>query len=276
MAKTDFSAPEFQPFPRHAPFATDGIAHEVFRGGAGPAVLILHELPGQTPQFWRFAHWVAGAGFSVYAPDLFSRPGETTGKIGLVSATLKVCISREIHLLAANRSSPVTNWLRALARRASEECGGPVGVVGMCMTGNFALSLVLEDCVAAPVASQPSMPAPLLPGSRASLHLSADEKNALRNRTDVRVLALRFAGDPLCTAARFNELEKLLGARLEAHILPDAAANPDGNPKPHAVLTRDLIDAAGEPTRAAAERVLAFLGERLTPAGERIAFRTEL
>ncbi|GAB4518337.1 MAG: dienelactone hydrolase family protein [Parvularculaceae bacterium] len=242
------------------------MAHEVFRGGAGPAVLILHELPGMTPQFWRFAHWVRGAGFSVYAPDLFSRPGKVTGKIGLVSAALKVCISREIHMLAANRSSPVSGWLRALARRASGECGGKVGVVGMCMTGNFALSLVLEDCVAAPVASQPSMPAPLRPGARAALHLSADEKNALRNRSDVPVMALRFAGDRLCAAARFNELEKLLGARLEAHVLPDAAANPDGNPKPHAVLTADLIDAAGEPTREAADRVIAFLGERLKPA----------
>ena len=261
-------APEFQPFAEHAPFYADGAGHEVFHAGAGPPVLLLHELPGQTREFWRFAHWLAEAGFAVLAPDLFSRPGRPAGRIGLAAATMRVCVSRQIHLLAANRSSPVTSWLRALARAASaERAGASVGVVGMCLTGNFALALALEPCVVAPVASQPSLPIALTARARAALHLSPDEKAALRDRREVPVMALRFAGDPLCRAARFAALEALVGDRLETHVLPDVAANPRGNPRPHAVLTRDLIDAHGEPTRAAADRVVQFLRENLSTKG---------
>ena len=68
-------------------------------------------------------------------------------------------MSAEFRALGANASSPVTQWLRALARLAHGECGGPgVGAIGMCFTGNFALSMMLEPAMLARVLAQPSLP----------------------------------------------------------------------------------------------------------------------
>ena len=45
-----------------------------------------------------------------------------------------------------------------MARLAHQECGGPgVGAIGMCFTGNFALTMMLEPSTLAPVLSQPSI-----------------------------------------------------------------------------------------------------------------------
>ncbi len=63
---------------------------------------------------------------------------------------LRLCISREFRLFAPDRSSPVVDWLRGLARHAHRERGGPgVGVVGLCLTCNFALSMMTEPTVVA-------------------------------------------------------------------------------------------------------------------------------
>ena len=40
-----------------------------------------------------------------------------------------------------------------------------VGAVGMCFTGSFALAMMTEPAVVAPVLSQPSLPLPAGPGS---------------------------------------------------------------------------------------------------------------
>ena len=72
-----------------------------------------------------------------------------------------VCISREFRVLAVRQSSPITNWLRALCRSLHAELGGKgVGAIGMCLTGNFALALMVDSAVMAPVLSQPSLPFP--------------------------------------------------------------------------------------------------------------------
>ena len=170
-------------------------------------------------------------------------------------------------------------WLRALAKKAHAECGGPgVGAVGMCFTGNFALSMMLEAPTLAPVVCQPSLPLE----DPAGIGVPYPELNAIRRRLDeedLTVLGLRFAGDRWCTAQRFAAYSKVLGDRFVARVVPDAAANPEPPPffkhvvaSPHSVLTAHLIDAAGEPTRAARDEVLRFLRSRLiletvAPAG---------
>lgn len=64
----------------------------------------------------------------------------------------RACVSAEFRALAANVSSPVTQWLRALARLAHEECEGPgVGAIGMCFTGIFPPAMMLESSVLAPI-----------------------------------------------------------------------------------------------------------------------------
>jgi hypothetical protein len=89
----------------------------------------------------------------VRSPDAGNAEKPTLGRI------MSLCISREFTLLAANKASPVTESLRALARLAHEECGGRgVGAIGMCPTGGFASSMALEPVVLAPVL-QPGLPA---------------------------------------------------------------------------------------------------------------------
>ncbi len=246
-------------------FSDGGIAHPVHVKGTGPGVVLMHEMPGMVPEFWRLANWIAAAEFRVYAPDLYAKPGASVTRPSTAGGLARACVTREIHLLSHRGSSPIAGWLRALARRAHAECGGPgVGAVGLCLTGNFAWSLMLEPAVLAPVAGEPSLPLPARPGARASLHLGRDEEAAVRDRADVPVMALRFKGDPVCQRQRFAALRSLVGdARLAAIEIDDAHKNPRGNPFPHAVLTRDLIHADGSPTLAAVRDVLTFLRWRL-------------
>jgi hypothetical protein len=68
-----------------------------------------------------------------------------------------ICIHREFNVWYTGKSSPIVEWLRALARKAHADCGGRgVGAIGMCFTGGFALAMMTESTVVAPVLSQPS------------------------------------------------------------------------------------------------------------------------
>jgi len=254
-----------RPFTEGFPFEADGIGHPVLFAGHGPAVILLHELPGFGPEFWRLAHRLVEAGFTVFAPALFapadSPPARAVRPCGLAAGLAHACISREIHLFRRNSSGPLSRWLRALARAVAERCGHPrVGVVGLCLTGNFAWSVALEAVVAASVACEPSLPL----HAPAALALSAEEEAALAARSGLPLMAVRFQGDPACRGVRFAALRALVGeGRLQQRVLPDSAKNPRGNPFPHAVLTRDLIDHAGEPTHEALQEVLQYLHSRL-------------
>lgn len=237
-----------------------------YKRGAGRAVVILSEIPGITPEMIRFADRVVDAGFTVYVPQLFGEPMRPMSPGYAAKSIARVCIRREIHVLAANGSSPMIVWLRELAKLAHVECGGPgVGVVGMCITGNFGLAMMLDTPVTASVLSQPSLPVGPTAAQRAALHVTPTELAAVREKVEngARVLGLRFTGDPLCPPARFERLRQELGAGFEGIEIPSEHANPRA-PKPaHSVLTHHLIDAEGEPTRAALDRTVTFLRERL-------------
>jgi dienelactone hydrolase len=166
----------------------------------------------------------------------------------------------------------VTQWLRALARLAHQECGGPgVGAIGMCFTGNFALAMMLEPSVLAPVLSQPSPPL----NDPGGIEIAPEEIAAVRDRLerqDLTVLAYRFEGDKFCMAQRFAAYAERLGDRFVGRVLPDHAANTDVAPffakfvtTPHSVVTAHLIDEAGQPTIAARDEILAFFAQRLRP-----------
>ncbi len=262
MAAMD-SLKDFSKFP----FTHAGVTRTVYRRGSGPAVIVMHEAPGITPEVARFARYVPDAGFTVFMPLMFGTPGKPVSIPYGLTQMARACVSREFAVLAENRASPITDWLRALARQAHEEIGGRgVGAVGMCLTGNFGLTLALDPWVLAPVLSQPSLPFPVNQRKAAAVHASPETLQTLRRRaTDegLSVLGLRFQGDPICRQARFDTLARALGDGFEAIVLPDQAANQDA-PKPaHSVLTLHLIDRDGEPTKAALRRVLAFLAEKL-------------
>jgi dienelactone hydrolase len=243
----------------------EGKTKKVFVAGSGPAVIVMAEMPGISPEVARFARWVRDAGFTVYMPVLFGDPGRPV-KVGLhaVATMIRGCIAREFHALRSNSSGPVNQWLRALARLAMAESGGKgVGAIGMCFTGNFALSMMLEPAMLAPVLSQPSLPL----GNAAGLHIAPDELKAVKERMDkedLTVLAYRFAGDSFCKAARFEAYQAALGDRFVPTVLDDKDANPGAAMKnPHSVVTQHLINEDGQPTRKAVDDILAFFTQRL-------------
>lgn len=242
----------------------------VYVAGKGPAVIVMTEMPGISPHVARFARWVRDAGFTVYMPSLFGRDGALASAEEGAEVYRRACMSAEFRALAANQSSPVTRWLMALARLAHEECGGPgVGAIGMCFTGNFALTMMLEPAVLAPVLAQPTLPV----NNPAALEIAPEEIDAVRERLereDLTVLAYRFEGDKFCQAQRFAAYAEKLGERFVGRVLPDSAANRDVPPfferfvpTPHSVVTAHLIDEAGQPTIAARDEIIAFFGKRL-------------
>ena len=236
----------------------------VYVAGTGPAVIVMAEMPGISPHVARFSRWVRDAGFTVYMPHLFGIDGAVPSTPRALLTIARGCISAEFRAFSANASSPVTQWLRALASQAHAESGGKgVGAIGMCFTGNFALSMMLDKSVLAPVLSQPSLPL----NDEAGMHIAPDELAQVKARMeaeDLTVLAYRFEGDKFCKAARFAAYEAALGDRFQARVLADSAANPDSPMKnPHSVTTIHLIDQDGEPTRAARDEILAFFRMRL-------------
>jgi dienelactone hydrolase len=139
----------------------------------------------------------------------------------------------------------------------------------MCLTGNFALALMVDEFVLAPVLSQPSLPAPYAQAQRAGLHLSPADLEVVMRRaaSGIGVLALRFTGDPMCRAERFQRLRRELGSGVETIEIDSSPGNPHGLAKnAHSVVTRELVDKEGHPTRAALDRVLGFFRERLDHA----------
>lgn len=248
----------------------EGASKTVHVTGDGPAVIVMTEMPGISPHVARFARWVRDAGFTVYMPSLFGRDGAVPGAEEGAAVFQRVCVSAEFRAFATNESSPVTVWLRSLARMAHEECGGPgVGAIGMCFTGNFALTMMLEPSMLAPVLSQPTLPL----DDPAGIEIAPEELAAVKRRLeeeDLTVMAYRFQGDRFCKAQRFAAYSEALGERFIARVLPDSAANPDTAPffeqlvaSPHSVVTAHLIDEAGQPTIAARDEILSFFTQRL-------------
>ena len=235
-----------------------------FRKGSGPAVIIMHEIPGLHPQVVAYAEKVVASGFTVFLPSLFGQPGKpiSTG-YGVAEILLNICIRREFNVWNSGRSSPIVDWLRALARKAHAECGGKgVGALGMCFTGGFALAMMTEPSVVAPVLSQPSLP--MGKKNRDQIDCSAAEFACARRRfqeEDLSMIGLAFHGDGFVPAERMDMLEREFGDRFESHrIAPEDGKQGTGRP-PHSVLTVHLTNSG--PTAAAEARTIEFFHQRL-------------
>lgn len=257
------------------PFTYDGKTRDVFRAGDGPAVIVIAEIPGITPKVVEFARRVEALGCTVALPHLFGEPGRDPYKGGAAKAVpyvlgsiVPACISHDFTVMATGRTSPVIEWLRALARSLHDECGGPgVGVVGMCFTGGFALAMMADAPVLAPVLSQPSLPLPVGARRKRDLGLSDADLEQVKQKCaaeDLTVLGLRFTGDRAVPPERFARLREELGDRFVGVEIDSSKGNPHGNPTTaHSVLTEHLVDEPGHPTRDALDRVLDLFRTRL-------------
>lgn len=228
----------------------DGRTVPVYRKGSGPGVVVLHESPGLTPEVVAFGEHLVGAGFTVALPHLFGPAGRRPrpGESALVLTRL--CLSREFALVTTGATTPLAGWLRDLARTLHAGCGGRgVGVVGMCVTGGFALAAMLDPSVAAPVLAQPAVPVPLTSRRAADVGLAPEDLEQVveRARAGCPVLGVRYRAD-VSTGTRFETLRARLGEAFLAVELPGRG---------HATLTHERHPEA-------VERVTAFLRERLS------------
>ena len=249
-------------------FEHEGLTRRVFTRGEGPGIVVMTEVPGIYDSVIEFADRLVDEGYRVYLPDLIGEAGKSFSAGYALSSIARACIAKEFHVLATRGSSPITIWLRALARKAHADCGGPgVGCIGMCLTGNFGLAMMVDESVMAPVLSQPSLPFPFGAKRKAALHISDADLEIVKERIEKRgckVLGLRFTGDPMCPPERFETLRQEFGDGFEGIEIDSSAGNPHGNPAmAHSVVTKDLVDEEGHPTRMALDRVMSFFAERL-------------
>ena len=131
----------------HFEFASEAFpTRTVYTKGTGPAVVLLHELPGLIPECVDLGRQIAADGFTVYMPLLFDQPDRPFSVLKTLGLVAHICISQEFYCLAKHQSSPITQWLKALCRKAPQDCGGPgVGGIGMCLTGGFVLSFPMAQ-----------------------------------------------------------------------------------------------------------------------------------
>lgn len=249
---------------QQADFSDGRWTRPVFRHGKGPAVIVIHEIPGLHPQVVEFADRLVEAGMSVFMPSLFGTPGRPmSSRYTLGTVAQLICIRREFAIWNGGRTSPFVDWLRALARHAHAECGGPgVGAVGMCFTGGFALAMATDPSVVAPVLSQPSLP--IRRSQAGEIDISPADVACVRERferDDLTVMGLRFRGDRLVPAERFARYAKEMGDRFVPIELDDADAKPGTGMAPHSVLTVHLPQ--GGPVKEAETRVIGFFRQRL-------------
>lgn len=243
-------------------------ARRVFTRGTGPAVIVISEIPGITPEQAEFGRRLTDAGFTAVMPELFGETGRPMSASYAAGTAGWACISREFSTFALRRTSPITSWLRAMARHVNEEQGGGgVGVVGMCLTGGFALAMMVDDDVMAPVLSQPSLPFALTPAHCRDLGVSDADLEVIKGRAaeGVCVLGFRFTHDRLVPKARFERLSSELGDSFIAVELDSSPGNPHGfGQMAHSVLTHEFVDEAGHPTHDAFNTLIGFFDERLT------------
>ncbi|MDA2951837.1 MAG: dienelactone hydrolase family protein [Actinomycetota bacterium] len=233
-------------------FTHEGVTHPTWRKGTGPVVIVVHEIPGVTPKVIEFAERVVNEGFTVVMPLLVGEVGRGPSGAYIAQSMAKICISREFTTMAMHETSPIISWLRALAQQLHAEVGGiGVGAVGMCFSGGFALGMMVDDIMVAPVLSQPSLPFAIGGSRGADLNLSESDQARLVERAQAgcQVLGLRYTGDKL-VGTRFATLRKLLG---EAFIAVEFAST---SKQDHSVLTEQIQPEA-------IERVLQFLHDKL-------------
>jgi len=211
----------FEPYPHDV--EVDGIDHPVFACGFGPPVILVHELGGVTDEILTLARDITTGGYRVYLPVLFGAFPQNPTSAQLLSGVVRhVCLSREFHAFSAQTTSPVADWLRALCAHVA---GQPqhrdhrVGVIGMCLTGGFVLTMMVECSVGVGVVCQPTLPFvlpwPLPLGldrqARWSVGASRGDVQQAQTRATqgaVPLLALRYEGDALCPRERIEQLQE--------------------------------------------------------------------
>lgn len=252
-----------------------------------PAVLLMHEITGMTKRYLQLAKRVSDEGFTVYLPLFFGKEQVSSASTstfwnGFIVNPIRICIAREIYLLSSHKSSPITDWLRALcqhiySKKKHREFHG-IGAIGMCLTGGFVLSLMLDQSdfqqeknnlnnlqsspVKAPVICQPALPIFSLTQSRKEalgvpcweLEKVKERVKAICDETNKEkgILAIRFEEDRISPDERFQSLKRVFGNLILAMKISSQERKKANIPgsllfPPHAVLTESFANKGKNP-----------------------------
>lgn len=249
-------------------FEYNGLEKTVYKLGGDdkPAVLLLLEIPGMTRHTLEFARRLHRDGFTVYLPLLFGKanspyePGKNLARL---------CIQKEFNLLAYRKQSFISEWLRALCREIQKSSQRKIGAIGMCFTGSFVVSLMIDDSVAAPVMSQPGYLGGFIWNKKGRSGLGIPDEDiekavARSTAEDIKLLGFRFTNDIVCPKQRFDEVAKRFGDNFIRFEIDNSLFNKHNiSPAAHAVHTIDYRDKPGHPTRKAYDTLIEFLNEQL-------------
>lgn len=217
----------------------------------GRPVIIMHEIFGLSPTVVEFARLVVAEGFKVYAPVMFGQTDPPVKKMAPIT-----CLVGEFKALSVNGPGKWADWIRDLAEQVFKTHGGPpggrgVGVIGLCLTGNLALSATLSPVVTGPVMSEPSLG--LLPSG---LHVSKAELANAKRRTqsgELTIRGYRYEKDWICPAAKFARLDKEFGHGFDGTTIPA------DDKELHSVFTEHLRDENGNFRHGELATLIAYL-----------------
>ncbi len=246
----------------HSSLSThNGICRRVYTKGAGPSVVILPEIPGLHTATFTLGRTIADSGFRVHLLSLFGKDNQPFRYRDSIKELTRACIRKEFAIFARHASSPIVDWVRSFCRSiTAHEPSRGIGLIGMCLTGNFALGLLAEPWMIAPVLSQPSLPF----GYPSDLHVSPALLKRAQKNESLRLLGLRFSNDILCPRGRFNRLKTEFQEKFHGIEIDSSLGNPHQIPPyAHSVLTKDLVDVDGHPTQKALHQTLSFLQAQL-------------
>ena len=250
-------------------FTHDGISRPVFRGGAGPAVIVIHEVPGLHPEAIAPGRRAVDAGFTVYMPSLFGTPASPSAGVTRCARS-HVRNAREFVTMATDRTSPIIGWLRRLAADAHAECGGPGSEPSGCASpGGSRFGMMVDETMLAPVLSQPSLPFPIGNKRKLSVGISDADFDQVKERAK-QARAYSVSGSPPTRRFLLNASRPcaaswaMLSSRWRS---TRPAATLTGSRSERTRCSRSTVDEPGHPTRTALEQVLAFLQERLLTTG---------
>jgi dienelactone hydrolase len=230
-------------------FESQGIGHPVYYAGkpGDPMLLLLQEIAGFSPGLLLFAERLTNAGFRVSIPWIFG----PFGRRAPVRNAIRLCVSREFANLREGVSAPIATWMRALAAHLSSSNGGArIGAIGMCLTGAFAIPLVIDPSIAAAVAAQPSVPLSFLHlafGTRARWRMRAlnvadatiAEARKRLNAGAARMMAVRCRADRICPREKIERLMQEFPVGLEVREYEEPDARNRVGERPHATFTKE-------------------------------------
>lgn len=208
--------------------------------GPWPGVVVVHDVYGFTRDVRAISQRVADAGYAVLTPNLYARGGGPR------------CVVRVLRALLAQRGEALEDLTAAREYlQARPECAGPVGIVGFCMGGQFAL-------VMAPTGFAASAPFYGVP-------LPRDLESALRGACPV---VASFGGrDPLGIGAapRARRALEANGVTHDVHAYP-GVGHAFANQLPAQRIQRVIgFGYDAEAAEDAWRRVFAFFAEHLRP-----------